>query len=595
MSQPARRKRRRLAGVCLGVAAPLGLVLSGLGAAEAAGTTGATADVRIVNAGAPEAIKGSYIVVLDGAPSKAPSAQASVAAKADALTDRFGGEVGYVYAAALRGFSVEMSAAQAKRLAADPAVRYVEQNAKVEAAETWGLDRIDQRDLPLDNAYTAPNDGSGVTAYIVDTGMDLDHPDYGGRASSGHDFIDDDADASDCQGHGTHVGGTVGSQTWGVAKNADLVAVRVLDCSGNGSYEAVIAGIDYVTENAPQAAVGNMSLGGPRDAAVNEAVTNSTAAGVPWAVAAGNSNADACNTSPASTPSALTVAASDNQDRRSIWTGGQASNWGQCVDLFAPGTSITSTTMGGGSGGSSGTSMASPHVAGALALAVSADPGASVTDLNAAIVNSATPGKITDLRGSPNKLLYVGDLGGGEPGVPAAAFEADCAESLDCGFDASGSSDEGGSISSYAWDFGDGATGQGVRPSHSYAAAGTYDVTLMVTDDEGNTDEVTKPVRAGVPPAGEPPEASFTVMCQWATCQFDAGGSSDADGDIASYAWAFGDGQSGTGETASHTYPNRQANYTAHLTVTDGSGHTDTVTKPLTCWSFSTQAFCFAQ
>ena len=352
---------------------------------------------------APAATTGSYLVALHGHPSPGSTIQA-----AD-LTGRYGGDIGHVYSAALRGFSVTMTEAQAKRLAADPAVRYVERDGMATATETWGLDRVDQRSLPLDDSYTAPNDGSGATAYVVDTGMDLDHPGYGGRARSGYDFIDDDSDASDCAGHGTHVGGTIGSSTWGVAKNVTLVSVRVLGCDGSGSWDQVIAGIDWVTQHAPEAAVGNMSLGGSRSTAVNEAVANSIDAGVAWAVAAGNEGQDACNVSPASVPDALTVAASDSADRRSIFSAG-SSNYGGCVDLFAPGSNVTSTTNGGGSGGMSGTSMATPHFAGALALAVTTNPTALVAELTSAITDGPTPDVISDVRGSPNKLLYVGDL-----------------------------------------------------------------------------------------------------------------------------------------------------------------------------------------
>jgi subtilisin family serine protease len=580
---------RRTSGIFLGVAATL--VLSGVGTAQAA-------EGQILGAGAEGAVEGSYIVTLDGAASTAASAKASATAKAGDLATRYGGKVGHVYSAALRGFSVRMSEAQARRLAADPSVRRVEQNAVAHAVETWGLDRADQRDLPLDNSYTAPNDGSGVTAYVVDTGLDLDHPGYGGRASSGYDFIDNDGDASDCQGHGTHVGGTIGSGTHGIAKNVKLVAVRVLDCSGSGSWDAIIGGIDWVTDHAPQAAVGNMSIGGSRSSAVNDAVTGSVNAGVAWAVAAGNEGQDACNVSPASATGVLTVGASDNQDRRSVWSGTQGSNYGSCVELFAPGTNITSTTNGGGSGQMSGTSMASPHVAGALVLATSASPAISVADANAKVVNTATTGKITDLKGSPNKLLYVRDLGGGggQPGNPTASFTANCpATGLACTFDGAGSADPDGSIASYAWDFGDGRTGTGVRPSHTYATAGTYPVKLTVTDNSGRTGTTTRQVQVGSPPSGGAPRASFTVFCQWAACSFDGTGSTDPDNDIASYAWNFGDGQTGSGSRTSHSYPNRQLTYSAQLTVTDRAGNRNTASKQVQCFSVGAQAFCIGQ
>ena len=494
---------RQLAGLCLGLAATAAFTLNGLGSAQAAEGT-------ILQADSPTAIDGSYLVALKGTPSKAPGTRTAITADAGTLADRYNGTVSRVYSAAFRGFAVRMSESQAKRLAADPAVRYVEQNQTARISETWGLDRIDQRDLPLSNSYTAPNDGAGATAYIVDTGMDLDHPNYGGRASSGYDFIDNDADASDCQGHGTHVGGTIGSTTYGVAKKVKLVAVRVLNCSGTGSYDQIMSGIDWVTEHAPQAAVGNMSLGGGKSQAVNDTVTSSISAGVAWAVAAGNEGQDACNVSPASTPGALTVAASNNQDGRSIFSSG-SSNYGSCVDLFGPGSSILSTTNGGGTGTMSGTSMATPHVAGALALRLTASPSESVSASNSKILDTSTPNKISDPRGTPNKLLYVNELGGGSnPTDPTAAFTANCSTT-------------------------------------------------------GND------------------------------CAFDASTSRDPDGSISSYAWSFGDSQTGTGVTATHSYPNVQRTYTAQLKVTDRAGLSNTAGRQIQCWSFGTQAFCFGQ
>ncbi|WP_433333216.1 PKD domain-containing protein [Spirillospora sp. CA-294931] len=583
------RKRSRTFGILLGVTASAALAFNSLGVAQAA-------EGRILNAGQPDTIAGSYIVTLKGEASKSPSVRTAVTDDARDLAAEYGGKLGKVYSASLRGFSVKMNESQAKRLAADPAVRYVEQNAIARATVTWGLDRVDQRDLPVDNNYSPPNDGSGVTAYVVDTGMDLDHPDYEGRATSGYDFIDNDSDASDCNGHGTHVGGTVGSKTWGIAKKTKLVAVRVLDCSGRGPYDGIISAIDWVTKNAPQAAVGNMSLGGGKSQAVNDAVAKSMAAGVAWAVAAGNEGQDACNVSPASTPGALTVAASDQQDKRSIWNSTQSSNYGSCVDLFAPGSNITSTTNGGSSGSNGGTSMATPHVAGALVLATAANPSISVADANAKIMNSTTPNKITDIKGSPNKLLYVKDLGGGGGGgEPTASFTETCSTSEpSCTFDGSASRDADGSIASYSWDFGDGKTGEGVKPSHTYSAAGSYDVKLTVTDNEGKKGTTTRRVTAGTS-SGQAPKSAFRVTCNWASCSFDGSGSTDPDNDIASYTWNFGDGQTGTGATTTHAYPNKSTTYTAQLKVTDRSGNANTASKQIQCYSFGTQAFCFPQ
>ncbi|MEU4445178.1 PKD domain-containing protein [Actinosynnema sp. NPDC050801] len=576
---------KRMAGVRTGLASTMALALSVVGAGAAQATEG-----QILSGGARGAVDGSYIVVLDGVPSTAASAQAAVSAQATDLAGEYGGEVSHVYSAALRGFSVRMSERQAKRLAADPAVRYVEQNGIARATETWGLDRVDQRDLPLDDGFTAPNDGSGVTAYVLDTGMDFRHPDLEGRASSGYDFIDNDSDASDCHGHGTHVGGTIGSKTYGVAKNVELVSVRVLDCNSSGPWDKIIAGIDWVTDNAPQAAVGNMSLGGSRATAVDQAVTNSVRAGVAWAIAAGNNGQNACNVSPAAAEGVLTVAATDNGDRRSVWSSSSSSNYGSCVELFAPGSNITSATKGGGTAAWNGTSMATPHVAGALALVTSANPGISVADANAKVLDTATVNKVSDPKDSPNRLLYVKDLGARDPGAPTASFTASCSSTTpSCSFDASASSDPDGTVSSYAWEFGDGKTGSGVKPSHTYSTAGAYTVKLTVTDNSGKTATTSRRAVAGP----QPPTASFTVFCQRTVCSFDGTASSDPDGDIASYTWNFGDGQTGSGVKVSHTYASRAATYTPELTVTDRAGNKNSIVgKRIQCNTYGTLTFC---
>ncbi|MFD1146535.1 S8 family serine peptidase [Saccharothrix hoggarensis] len=563
------------AGLCAGLAS-VALTLSVVSVAQAA-------EGRILGAGVQDAVEGSYIVALAGAPSATASVQAAVSAQATDLAGRYGGEVAHVYSAALRGFSVRMGERQAKRLAADPAVRYVERNGVVRTSETWGLDRVDQRDLPLDDSYAAPNDASGVTAYVVDTGIAFDHPDLEGRAVSGYDFIDDDSDAGDCHGHGTHVAGTIGSKTYGIAKNVDMVAVRVLNCAGSGSFAQVIAGIDWVTENAPEAAVGNMSLGGAQSDAVDEAVANSVAAGVAWAVAAGNAGKDACEVSPAAAPGVLTVAASDSEDRRSVWgSATSSSNWGECVELFAPGSSITSTTQDGKTAAWNGTSMATPHVAGALALVLAADPDLSVADANALVLDTATVNKISDPMDSPNRLLYVDDLGARDPGAPKASFVANCSSTTpDCTFDASGSSDPDGTISSYGWDFGDGTTGSGVKPSHKYGRNGTYTVKLTVTDNSGKTATTSRRAVAGP----QPPRAAFSVSCQRDVCSFDGSASSDPNDDIVSHTWDFGDGKTATGVKASHTYSTtaQAVTFTAKLTVTDSFDQKSTVSKQIRC------------
>ncbi|WP_443062647.1 S8 family serine peptidase [Streptomyces sp. NBC_00390] len=320
----------------------------------------------------------------------------------------------HTYRNALKGFSTSMSAAKARALAADPRVAYVEQNATVRISETqtnatWGIDRIDQRNLPLSKTYTYNTPASNVNAYIIDTGIRTSHSEFGGRASVGTDTVGGGHNGQDCQGHGTHVAGTVGGRTYGVAKGVNLIAVRVLDCNGSGTNAGVIAGVDWVTANAKKPAVANMSLGGSANTALDNAVKKSIASGVSYAIAAGNGNilgwpVNACNYSPARVPEAITVGATDNTDRRASF-----SNYGTCLDLFAPGVSITSAWKDNDTATNtiSGTSMATPHTAGVAALYLAAHPAATPAQVRDALVNNATSGKVVDPRtGSPNKLLH---------------------------------------------------------------------------------------------------------------------------------------------------------------------------------------------
>ncbi|MCF4123321.1 S8 family peptidase [Antribacter sp. KLBMP9083] len=387
--------------------AGLALLLTPLVAAPAAAA--AQPDGVIAGAGAPEAVEGSYIVVLQAS----AVSKAEVKGKADGLVRKFGGQVEQTWGDALRGFEVTMSEQQAKQLAADPAVALVEQNAEVTISATqaptpsWGLDRIDQRALPLNSSYTYPNSGSGVKAYIIDTGILTTHSDFGGRAIHGYDFVSNDSNATDCNGHGTHVAGTVGGTTYGVAKSVTLVGVRVLDCAGSGTTAGVINGINWVTSNhlAGQKAVANMSLGGGFSSSINNAVAAAIADGVVFAVAAGNENTNACTKSPASTTAAITVGATTSTDARASY-----SNYGSCLDIFAPGSSIksawyTSTTA---TNTISGTSMATPHVAGAAALVLAAHPTYTPAQVRDALVNNSTTGRVTSPgTSSPNRLLYV--------------------------------------------------------------------------------------------------------------------------------------------------------------------------------------------
>lgn len=322
------------------------------------------------------------------------------------------------YHTALSGFSAKMTEKQMHALLADERVAFIEQDqvmsiSAVQNNPTWGLDRIDEASLPMDSQYQYDATGSGVNVYVIDTGILRSHSNFGNRVSSGIDFVDSDYNANDCNGHGTHVAGTIGSSTYGVAKGVALTGVRVLDCNGSGTNAGVIAGVDWVASNAVLPAVANMSLGGGSSTALDNSVRNAINSGVTFVVAAGNENSNACVGSPNRVGPALTVAASTSSDSRSSF-----SNWGSCVDLFAPGSSITSTWSNGGTNTISGTSMAAPHVAGVAALYLQSNRSASPAAVSSAIVNNAVSGQISNTRNSPNRLVQslFGDITDPGPG-----------------------------------------------------------------------------------------------------------------------------------------------------------------------------------
>jgi len=428
---------------------------------------------------------------------------------ARAMANQAGGSPTFIYENALKGFAGGFPEAGIEALRRNPNVAFVEADqvmtiSTTQSNATWGLDRIDQRDRPLNATYVHNADGSGVRAYIIDTGILATHTEFTGRMLAGYDAVTSGGSANDCNGHGTHVAGTVGGTTWGVAKNVRLVPVRVLGCTGSGTTSGVIAGVDWVTANHVKPAVANLSLGGGASSALDNAVANSIAAGVTYAVAAGNSNADACNYSPARTPTALTVGATTSSDARASY-----SNFGGCLDIFAPGTSITSAwhTSTNATNTISGTSMASPHVAGVAALILQGSPTNTPSQVGQEMIALASTGKVSSAgTGSPNRLLYMATIGGSGGGAPTnqtpnASFTFSCVD-LTCNFNGAGSSDPDGTIVAYQWNFGDGTSSSAVSPSKSYSSAGTRTVTLTVTDNVGATDSESKSVGTTAPSTG---------------------------------------------------------------------------------------------
>ncbi|MFI5835724.1 S8 family serine peptidase [Micromonospora sp. NPDC051300] len=484
--------RLTAAGLTLGVALA-GIV--GVGGPAQADPTGV-----IRNADSPTAVAGRYIVTLKDA----GLSRAVLDSRARELTGRFGARTRHVYGSALTGFSAEMSARQAARLAADPAVAAVEQVQRIEVSDTqsnppnWGDDRIDQRSLPLDRSFTYPSAaGQGVTVYVLDTGINATHTEFTGRVRQGTDVVDGDSTPQDCHGHGTHVAGTAVGSTYGVAKKAAVVSVRVLNCQGTGTNDDLIAGINWVRANAQKPAVANYSIGcGSRcsSQAMDSAVTSLIGSGVQFVQAAGNSSDDACYYSPQAVAAAVTVGNSTSSDGRN-----SSSNYGSCLDLFAPGTSIVSASYASNTGSATmtGTSMASPHVAGAAALYLGANPSATPAQVRAALVDNGTTGKITSAgSGSPNVLLYTGFLGGTDPapGAPTVTGPGDQTSALGQAVDLQvrGS----GGTTPYTWSASGLPAGLAIgattgRITGTATAAGTTTVTVTLTDAASRSATVT--------------------------------------------------------------------------------------------------------
>ncbi|MFG2056408.1 S8 family serine peptidase [Micromonospora sp. NPDC048930] len=573
--------------VLVGVAALT--MLAAASPASAAEPTGV-----ILHAGGATAVADSYLVVLKDA-TVAPTQVDDTAAR---LTARHGGTVARTWSAALRGFEVRVKAQAAARIAADPAVSYVEQNHTITIAGTqtnppsWGLDRIDQRNLPLDNSYTYPNTASNVHAYVIDTGILFGHNDFGGRAVSGFDAVDGGS-ADDCNGHGTHVSGTVGGSSYGVAKGVQLVGVRVLNCQGSGTTAQVVSGIDWVTANAVKPAVANMSLGGSADTAIDNAVTNSINSGVTYAVAAGNGDIfgnrqNACNYSPARVGSAITVGATQNNDAAASF-----SNYGTCVDILAPGVNITSAwyTSNSATNTISGTSMASPHVAGVAALVLASNPSWSPQQVRDYLVNNATPNVVTNVgTGTPNRLLYV--VNGSTP-PPTNDFSVSVSPT-------SGSTAPGGSVTATVNTATTSGSAQSVSLSASGLPSGASASFNPATVTSGGSSTLTITTSAGTPPGTYAVTVSGTAASGTKTASYSltvtgSGGCTGAGQKLGNPGFESGNtvwaSTSGViGQYGSSGQPPRSGTWNAWL---DGYGttHTDTLSQavslPSGCTSYN--------
>ncbi|MBP2471569.1 subtilisin family serine protease [Crossiella equi] len=541
----------------------------------------------------------------------------------DALTLAPAG-VTHVYRHALSGFAARLTGTEVDRLRRDPRVRSVEPDHEV---------RTTAQTTPtgVDRAFATGNGNlriNGVDDYrvdvdvaVIDTGVDARHPDLTvvAQTTCVNSSSCTDGTGTDDHGHGTHVAGTIaarddGGGVVGIAPGARIWSAKVLNASGSGQLSGVVAGVDWVAAHADEIEVANMSLGCENCAndAMTQAISGAVAKGVVFAVAAGNNHKDARTFSPANHPDVVTVSALADFNGRP--GGGAAStcradqddtladfsNFGPTVELAAPGTCVLSTSLNGGYATLSGTSMAAPHVAGAAGLLTANGNRARNRDgvfaVRQRLVDTANTNWTDDSGDNVQEpLLDVSSTqdypaGPADPGRPTAAFSTGCTTAnTTCSFDAGASTDADGTITGYAWEFGDGSTATGRTASHTYQRAGRYSVRLTVTDDDGKTNSTRRMVKAG----DLPPTASFTARCDKGTCAFDGRASTDEEGAVSGHSWRFGDGGTASGPTASHTYPNAAANHTVTLTVADGRGQTGTATRTVRCHKHISTPLCF--
>lgn len=531
--------------------------------------TASAGDLRPALAAATtdDIIPGSYIIMFRNGTTDAPGLSARLAAQN-------GGKLHRVYSHALQGFAASLPASAAEALRRNPNVLSIEPDRLVRGATlqdgaTWGLDRIDQDSLPLNSTYSYELTGNGVTAYILDSGINYSHQEFSDRVSFGYDAIGDGFNGNDCNGHGTHVAGTVGGTTYGVAKKVRLVSVRVLDCGGSGRTSGVIAAVDWVTANHVKPAVANMSVTSGASAALDTAVNRSIRAGITYVAAAGNAGRNACNYSPARVPAAITVGASDRFDRAPGW-----SNYGSCIDLFAPGADIESATWDNDFGVAllSGTSMSAPHVAGVAALFVEANGSATPQQVRDAIYEQTVKGIVREAYSVNNHLLRTKFTNLTPPpnAVPTAQFTYAC-DLLTCWFQ-DNSTDSDGQVTSWQWAFGDGQSSTAAFSGHTYATGGTYTVTLSVTDNVGATSSTSQVITVAGAPSGGDGGGNTGGGTEPAPFSLSATGRTAKGQLLTDLSW------SGTTSARIDIYRNG-----ARVTTTDNDGfHTDVLAKGAT-------------